>query len=224
MLPMLALLLAAHAGRRDRTPPIEPPEPPVMSEPVWEKPVPGSTMSVAAARRMVGQDGFSRQPGDIVTVILTEQTITSLDAATESANSSDNSASVGALFGVSSPVPIAGGSGDLGIETSRASAYRGTGKTGRGSRIDSVVSCTITEVVLPLIDYRIWCSKQVTINKETQWVVLKGKIRARDIRGDNTIASNLVAHAEIEVTGRGVVADKQRPGFFVRLLDALWPF
>jgi flagellar L-ring protein FlgH len=228
LIPVLVLLAAvpALAGRRSRrmAEPPPPPEPPVIESPVWERGAPGSMLTTPAARRMVGQDGFSRQPGDIVTVVLVEQTSTSLDANTETSNASGNEASVGALFGLEGALALGNGNGDLGVSTSRSSTYQGAGRTGRGSRIDSVVSCTVTEVLLPMLDYRIWCSKQVRINRETQWVVLQGRIRARDIRADNTIPSNLVAHAEIEVTGRGVVDDKQRPPLLVRILDAIWPF
>lgn len=227
-LPFLLLLSTpALAGRRSRdaAQTLEPPTPPVVQEPVWEQPEPGSMITVAAARRMVGQDGYSRQPGDIVTVILVEQTTTAMDATTETSNTSSNEASIGALFGMNTPLSLGGEStGDLGVQAGRSGSYQGEGSTGRGSRIDSVVSCTITEVLLPMRDYHIWCSKQVTVNKETQWVVLQGRVRSRDISAANTIPSNLVAHARIEVTGQGVVADKQRPGFLARILDAIWPF
>ncbi|MFK7930889.1 MAG: flagellar basal body L-ring protein FlgH [Myxococcota bacterium] len=222
---ILALCIAAPAAaKKNKAPPQAPPTPPPLVQPTFDAPPPGSWVSISVSRRMAGMDGYSRLPGDIVTVRLVEQTSTSLDALTATENNSSQNAKISTLFGMESPVPIGGGSGDLGIGTSRDSSFSGKGKTGRGSRIDSVVSCTITEILRPVNDYKIWCSKQVTINKETQWVILTGQVRARDIARDNTIPSNLVAHAEIEVTGRGVVGDKQRPGILARVLDKLWPF
>ena len=110
------------------------------------------------------------------------------------------------------------------MRTNRNSSFDGSGRTGRGSRLDSVVSCTITEVIAPVNDYDIWCTKQVSVNKEVQWVVLTGRVRARDVALDNTVPSDRIAHAKIEVSGRGIVAEKQRPGLLARVLDRLWPF
>lgn len=220
---MIVVLALVSFAARTAPPAYTAPVPPVVAEPRWENPAPGSMIRPVVARRMVGQDGFSRQPGDVVTVRLVEETVTQMDASTEASGSSDVAAKVGSLFGLEGALSL-GGTGDLGVAASRSSSFSGEGSTGRGSRVESVVSCTITEVIMPMMDYRIWCSKQVTVNRETQWVVLTGRIRARDIRADNSIPSNLVAHAAIEVTGRGVVADKQRPGVLMRVLDALWPF
>jgi len=220
---MIVVLTLFSFAARPAVSDVGAPRPPVMAEPRWDQPVPGSMISPVAARRMVGQDGYARQPGDIVTVRLVEETMTQMDASTETSGSSEVSAKINSLFGLEGALSL-GGTGDLGMGAGRGSSFSGEGATGRGSRVESVVSCTITEVILPMMDYRIWCSKQVTVNRETQWVVLQGRIRARDIRADNSIPSNLVAHASIEVTGRGVVADKQRPGVLARVLDALWPF
>jgi flagellar L-ring protein precursor FlgH len=41
---------------------------------------------------------------------------------------------------------------------------------------------------------------------------------------DNTVSSDMLAEAKVEITGTGVIADKQSPGFFARVLDWLWPF
>jgi len=228
ILPALVLLLAvpAVAGRRSRqqAPAPEPPTPPIAQSATFEDPPAGSWVSATAMRRGEGLDGVSRIPGDVITVLIVEQTTTELDASTRTESSSGQDASIGALFGIENPVPIGGGSGNLGVRTNRTSSFDGDATTGRGSRIDSVVSCTITKVIEPVHDYEIWCSKQVAVNKETQWVVLTGRVRARDIARDNTVPSNRIAHAKIEVSGRGVVADKQRPGLLARVLDRLWPF
>jgi hypothetical protein len=43
-------------------------------------------------------------------------------------------------------------------------------------------------------------------------------VRARDIQLNNMVGSDLLADAKIEVTGNGVVADKQGPGIGTRIL------
>lgn len=219
------ILIAVPAlARRDKAPPVEAPQPPIIAAPQIAAPPPGSMFNQVNARQSLGQYATSRQPGDIVTVVLVEQTSTTMDAGTETSNDSSYNASIGTMLGLNGALALGGGDGKLGVGTSRDSSFKGEGRTGRGSRIDSIVSCTITEVIPPRRDYAIWCSKQVKVNRETQWVVLTGRVRGQDISQQNTVPSNLVAHAQIEVTGRGVVADKQKPGLLVRILDAIWPF
>ena len=220
-----AVLIAVPAlARKDKAPAPQAPTPPVIAAPDMGQPQPGSMFNQVHARQTLGQYATSRQPGDIITVLLVEQTSTAMDAGTETKSSSSTTAGVGALFGLEGALALGGGDGKLSVSATRDGSFNGSGSTGRGSRIDSVVSCTITDVVQPRRDYAIWCSKQVKVNRETQWVVLTGRVRSQDVSQQNTIPSNLVAHAQIEVTGRGVVADKQKPGLLVRILDAIWPF
>ena len=109
------------------------------------------------------------------------------------------------------------------IGASSQNAFDGKGSTGRDSTIDAVLTCEVIEVQ-PGGNLRVWGWKQVRVNREIQYLVVEGIVRPRDIQMDNTIASNLLAKAKIEVTGSGVVADKQGPGLGTRLLDRLWPF
>jgi flagellar L-ring protein precursor FlgH len=55
-------------------------------------------------------------------------------------------------------------------------------------------------------------------------MILEGVIRPSDIASDNTVLSSYIADARISYTGKGVVSDKQRPGWMSRVLDYVWPF
>jgi flagellar L-ring protein precursor FlgH len=66
--------------------------------------------------------------------------------------------------------------------------------------------------------------REVVVNHERQILVLKGIIRPEDITPGNTIDSIYIADAEIEYTGKGVISDKQSPGWLVRVIDVAWPF
>jgi flagellar L-ring protein precursor FlgH len=44
------------------------------------------------------------------------------------------------------------------------------------------------------------------------------------VGSDNRVKSVYLADARIEYYGRGVLADKQKPGWGTRLLDHIWPF
>jgi flagellar L-ring protein precursor FlgH len=49
-------------------------------------------------------------------------------------------------------------------------------------------------------------------------------VRPIDIDGDNSIKSSLVADAEIEFTGRGVMTENQQKGWMQKYLGWIWPF
>ena len=66
--------------------------------------------------------------------------------------------------------------------------------------------------------------KELTINSETQILVLTGMVRPDDVTSDNTVFSNKIADARVYYVGDGVLQEKQSPGWFVRVLDHVWPF
>ena len=67
-------------------------------------------------------------------------------------------------------------------------------------------------------------TKVILINAEEYHLYISGLVRPSDIAQDNTVASNRVADAQVEFTGRGDVADQQRKGWFGRMWDTINPF
>jgi flagellar L-ring protein precursor FlgH len=49
-------------------------------------------------------------------------------------------------------------------------------------------------------------------------------VRPIDIDGENSVKSTMVADAEIEFTGRGVLTENQRQGWLARYFAWIWPF
>ena len=66
-------------------------------------------------------------------------------------------------------------------------------------------------------------SSMLTNQEEIQMYV-SGVIRAEDLDSSNTVASSTIADAQIEFSGRGVLADNQKQGWFTRLFAKLRPF
>ncbi len=219
----------AQAGWGKKKRYTEPPPPP---RPVVERPVeevveanPGSLWSDVAARRLLGLDNSARQVGDLVTVNITEQTVTALDASTNTKRESSKGISIEALLGletvITGAVPAMGG--QLGIKGGSTGAFTGTGGTSRQSAITATITCEVIDT-LANGNLRVWGWKKVKVNRETQYVVLQGIARPQDIQLDNTVTSDMLAQATIEITGTGVIAEKQGPGWFARLLDVVTPF
>ena len=82
----------------------------------------------------------------------------------------------------------------------------------------------IVRKVLPNGNLFIEGHRVVLVNSEEQHFYISGVVRPIDIAQDNSVRSSYVADAEIEFTGRGVLSDNQKPGFFTRLWNFISPF
>ena len=186
---------------------------------------PGSLWSEKKVRMMVGMEGNARQIGDLITIVITEQTSSQVRADTTTRREASISNSIGSLFGLKNKIlqnyPNIGG--ELAMTTNSENAFRGDGNTSRAGMLDGVVTCKVVDVH-PNGNLVVFGWKEVRANKETQYLSLSGVVRPQDIQNDNTINSDLIAEARIEYTGTGVVADKQSPGVGARIMDNAWPF
>jgi flagellar L-ring protein precursor FlgH len=184
----------------------------------------GSLWDDVHARRLVGLDGSARQVGDLITVHISENSTTDLGASTELSKSSEVTAQIDALAGLDKKVLAALQYVDkIEIGAGSTGNFSGSGKTSRDSQVQATITCEVIEV-MPTGNLHIWGTKSVRVNEETQFIVLEGTVRPRDVQMDNTVSSDMLAEAKVEITGTGVIADKQSPGFFARVLDWLWPF
>jgi len=68
-------------------------------------------------------------------------------------------------------------------------------------------------------------AKNVTVNSETQTVIVRGVARPTDVSPGNLVRSDRLAQMEVRINGKGVVGDAvRRPFFLYRLLMGLLPF
>ena len=89
------------------------------------------------------------------------------------------------------------------------------------------MSATISAKVVDLLpngNLAIEGKREIYINNEKKEILLQGVVRPRDIAYDNSVYSTQVADAKVIYTGIGVIGEKQRPGWMVRLFDIVWPF
>lgn len=220
---MMALTLPAQAKKRRPEPP--PPEPPIVApaDPGVQA-GPGSLWDEVNARQLMGMDGNARQVGDLITVSIAESIDTQVGAATNTRRQSAVQGDLSAMFGaVKKLTKNDEDLSELQIAAALMTEFSGSGETSRGSAVEATLTCEVIEV-LSNGNLRIWGYETLRLNRETQYLTLEGIIRPRDVQMDNTVRSDLIARPVLQVTGSGVVADKQGPGWFMRLLDALWPF
>lgn len=104
-----------------------------------------------------------------------------------------------------------------------SSKFKGTGSTGRTERLVATVPAVVKKV-LPNGNLFVEGHRVVLVNNEEQHFYISGVIRPIDIDGENSVKSSLVADAEIEFTGRGVMTENQQKGWMQRYLGWIWPF
>ncbi|MGO9380313.1 MAG: flagellar basal body L-ring protein FlgH [Dissulfurispiraceae bacterium] len=180
------------------------------------------------------EDRRARRVNDLLTILIVENV-----NATNAANTDANAASsatydVANLFGANTNFgiqswPLIKGlyAGGLQftptVSGSSTSAYKGAGDTTRTGTVTASIAVKVVDV-LPNSNLVIESRKEVVVNNDKQIIVLKGIVRPDDISTSNTIASTLVADAQIYIVGDGVLDDKQSQGWLVRAMDKVWPF
>ena len=161
--------------------------------------------------------------GDVVKVKIREKSTASVDLAVSTKDQSKQDASLskdGGLFG-----KLLGKALNLfspgGLSSDSKGEFKDSGSTDRSMRMDAVVTALVIEKLesgMLVIEGR----KSVRINAENQTVVVRGVLDPRDLDKDHMIDSDMVADAEIEYVGQGQLSKKTKPGFFSRILDAIF--
>lgn len=163
--------------------------------------------------------------GDLVTVRLDESSKAAGDSSTKMDRESHESMGVPNFFGLTTA--LAKAYPDVNpeklIEWMGESGFNGAGTTSRGNKLDGSISVRVKKV-LPNGDLFVEGTKVILINDEEVHMYVSGVIRAEDIDSGNSVNSSTIADAQIEFSGRGVLTDNQKPGWFSRLFAKLRPF
>jgi flagellar L-ring protein precursor FlgH len=170
-------------------------------------------------------DQKARMVGDIVTIKIAESSAATNKASTDTDRSSSLSASVDAFFNAEKRFPsdqpffnpfakVAGG-----VE----SEFQGTGTTKRSGDLNAYITALVTKV-MPNGNLVVTGSREVLINNENQIIQLTGVVRPRDINANNQVLSTYIADARISYSGKGVIDDRQKPGWLTNIVMKIWPF
>lgn len=169
-------------------------------------------------------DYKARIVGDILTIQIVESSSAKNNADTKTDRGSSIGAGVGAFLGAQNRYSPDASFNPFGeIRGYMDSEHKGSGTTSRSGNLKAYISTRVVEV-LPGGSLRIFGSREVTINHEKQIISITGIVRPKDISYENVVLSTYVADAKILYSGVGVVNDKQQPGWFHRVMDAVWPF
>ena len=222
ILIMLAACFLASCARPDnRT--VQIPEP--LEETQNPQTVPSTPGSLwTNTNASIFADHKAQNVGDIVTVIISEQSSATKEAKTSTDRTTSMSASFPTLFGLEDDIAH---ETDIDpsnmVEADFNNSFEGNGSTSRKGELTASLTTQVIERY-PNGNYKIRGGKEVMVNNEVQIIYLTGIVRPVDITAANTIYSDKILNARISYTGNGAIADKQEPGWLMRTLDNVWPF
>ncbi|MGL6176415.1 MAG: flagellar basal body L-ring protein FlgH [Vibrionaceae bacterium] len=175
----------------------------------------GSLFNVAKV-----QDYYSdikpRQIGDVVTVLLQENTQASKKASSDTAKSNDLSLD---------PIQFGGkevtlGGGNLSYSLKNENKTSGENNVNQSNSIQGAISVEVINV-LANGNLVVRGEKWLTLNTGDEYVRLSGTIRPQDISPNNTIASTRISNARIQYSATGERQDLQQQSWLARFFNTV---
>ena len=178
------------------------------------KPAPGTTYP-RAPRQSWTADRRAFAVGDVITVLIDEQTIATAAAGNYAADQRfrDLAANVGTSYSGYSRA-----SASLGTVNDAESRQRG--EATRRNRFVGEITVRVVGVEGGLL--RIEGSRRTSVDDNVQEMKLTGWVRPQDVTPDNLVESWRIGDADLTYTSSGDL-NKPRGGFITRLLGAIWP-
>jgi flagellar L-ring protein FlgH len=180
------------------------------------EPTPGSLWQDASAGALF-TDARAFREHDLVVIKIEEIADAKRSSDTDLSRQNDGTAGISLALGGKSLFPAVDG------KRTADTTFKGTGSTGRTERLVATVPATVKKV-LPNGNLFVEGHRVVLVNNEEQHFYISGVVRPIDIEGDNSVKSSLVADAEIEFTGRGILTENQQKGWLQKTFGWMWPF
>ncbi|WP_439437554.1 flagellar basal body L-ring protein FlgH [Salinivibrio costicola] len=152
--------------------------------------------------------------GDIVTVMLEENTQAQKSASSDLAKSNDLSMDPLSLGGEEITI----GERTLSYEVSNDNSSTGSSSADQSNSLQGSISVQVINV-LANGNLMVRGEKWLTLNTGDEYIRLSGTIRPADIGPDNTIASTRISNARIQYSGTGERQDTQEQGWLARFFN-----
>jgi flagellar L-ring protein precursor FlgH len=181
---------------------------------------PGSLWTASARYMDLAADLRGRRVGDIITIQVQERASAVSTGTVKTARTSSVASNISSFAGITRATgPLA----NL-AKAGTATSIDGQGTTTRDTTLTATVSALVTQV-LPNGNLVIQGTKNVGVNAENQTIIVRGMVRPIDLDTTNSVPSDRIAQMEIQVNGKGIVADNiKRPFILYRLILGLLPF
>jgi len=180
-------------------------------ESLWARNPPGNMFADTKARKV----------GDLLTVLIDERATVSNEAnrTLNKESTADLGVDAFRMFGLKnnqdSTLPA--------VKWDAKKDFTGDAEYKSTDTLTKRLTVTVKEV-LPNGNLLIEGRRRINTSGDETAMTITGIVRPEDIRADNSVPSEMVAEAKINYDGKGPSADATSRGWFMRILDAIWPF
>ena len=183
---------------------------------------PGSIYNPQRGPQSAISDKTARKPGDLVTIIIDEEQVVNnreTSTLTKSTTLDYQLTNFDLKPNLFNTLPgLAAGSQD---------DFTGTANYRKNGTFEARITAIVMDV-LPNGNMVVKGRREIRIDKETKLIEFSGIIRSYDVQPNNTIASELVAEAQISYQGQGSLTNATNRtgigGVFHAFISWFWPF
>ncbi|MDH5834964.1 flagellar basal body L-ring protein FlgH [Luteimonas kalidii] len=167
------------------------------------------------------QDSKARGVGDLLTIVLVENTRAKTNARTSVTKDSGVGMAAPTLFGQSVTY---NGRPLLQAEIEGSRDFAGAGDSAQSNQLVGDITVSVVED-LGNGNLRVAGQKQMRLNQGDELVQIQGLVRTADIGPDNRVTSDRVGEAQILYGGRGTLARSNAMGWLARFFNsAAFPY
>jgi flagellar L-ring protein FlgH len=176
------------------------------------------------AARSMFSDNRAHAVGDILTIMVQENTASTIQNNTRTSKSASVDAAINSFLYSPGASGLLTHNGKLpALNLGAKQSFDGGGQINNAERITTRIAVRVVDT-LPNGNLIIEGRRQTKISGETTDAILRGVVRSEDITAHNTIFSYHIADASIHYLSKGTVSDSQRKGWFLRIWDKITPF
>jgi flagellar L-ring protein FlgH len=169
----------------------------------------------------LAENPIARHVGDIVTIVLEENTAAQKSATTDTNKTTTDTLPGMTLLGKALTVH---GNPILDNNINDASKFTGEGDSAQSNSLTGYLAVTVVKV-LPNGNLLVAGQKQIGLNQGEEFIRVTGIIRPIDLAADDSIPSYRVADAKISYVGKGALADANAQSWLSRFFNSPWmPF
>ncbi len=193
------------------------PAQPVIVPHVFSAPTSGTIYNAGTDVRLF-EDRKANRVGDILTVVLAEQTNATKNSQTTTGKATEATLGNPTVFGTPlthKGVPLFEGA------LSGSSSFDGKGASSQSNSLAGDITVTVVDR-LPNGNLVISGEKWVTLNQGQEFIRLSGIIRPDDIQPDNSLLSTRIANAQITYSSKGVLAAANKMGLIGRFFNSVF--
>lgn len=180
-----------------------------------EQPIPevqsttGSLWTPGAELNDVSLDYKARRLNDTLVILVSVKTTAAQNADLNSQRAFQTSSAITGLAGDINTKPL-----NPLFNANSATSLKGQGATDSSTLFQTSLTGQVV-AVLPSGNLVVEAQRKIFMNNQHEDIIVRGVVRPNDIGPNNTVTSAALGNLEIEMKGKGIIADSTRPPNFI---------